>query len=278
MGVVGIALAEGGITALGSAPTTEAFTYQGYLLDGGAPANGLYDFQFSLYDAQAGGTLIGTVETVEDVTVTNGIFTIYVQAGPPQGAFNGDPRWLQVDVRPGSSAGAYTSLPRQPITPAPYAWSLHPGATILGSATGYALGGGVLNVHNREVLYQAICASSASGSAVRAETAPGSPLYGLTETGYAVWGVANSAEDARGYGGYFTSARGVGVYGRSDAPRTYQNNYAPGVYGASVNGAGVYGTTLNDVSPFAGVYGESATGSGVLGESGIEAAIVAGVV
>jgi hypothetical protein len=33
-----------------------AFTYQGRLQDGGAPANGSYDFQFTLWDALSGGT------------------------------------------------------------------------------------------------------------------------------------------------------------------------------------------------------------------------------
>ena len=31
-----------------------AFTYQGQLLEAGSPANGSYDFQFSLYDAESG--------------------------------------------------------------------------------------------------------------------------------------------------------------------------------------------------------------------------------
>jgi len=46
-----VAPAVAGITALAG----NAFTYQGYLTDGGVPANGLYDFSFSLY-ADLGGT------------------------------------------------------------------------------------------------------------------------------------------------------------------------------------------------------------------------------
>ncbi len=30
-------------------PVSTAFTYQGRLVDGGNPANGLYDFEFTLY-------------------------------------------------------------------------------------------------------------------------------------------------------------------------------------------------------------------------------------
>jgi len=35
---------------------TTSFTYQGRLTDGGTPANGTYEIQFTLWDASAGGT------------------------------------------------------------------------------------------------------------------------------------------------------------------------------------------------------------------------------
>ena len=35
---------------------TTTFTYQGKLTDGGTPANGSYDLQFTLWDAVSGGT------------------------------------------------------------------------------------------------------------------------------------------------------------------------------------------------------------------------------
>ena len=35
---------------------TSAFTFQGRLNDGGTPANGVYDFQFWLFDSLADGT------------------------------------------------------------------------------------------------------------------------------------------------------------------------------------------------------------------------------
>ena len=37
-----------------------AFTYQGRLADGGNPANGVYDFQFELYDAETNGVQVGS--------------------------------------------------------------------------------------------------------------------------------------------------------------------------------------------------------------------------
>jgi len=104
----------GTMTALGT-----AFIYQGRLNDGGSPANGTYDFEFKLYDAATDGTLIGTVP-VDDRNVVDGLFEVELDFG--SGAFNGDARWLEIGVRPGSSTGAHTALtPRQALTAAPYA-------------------------------------------------------------------------------------------------------------------------------------------------------------
>ncbi len=95
------------------------FTYQGYLTDGGAPAEGIYDFEFSLYSVETGGLDLGR-ETLGDVSVTNGYFTVLLDFGAS--AFNGQARWLEIGVRPGAETGAYTTLtPRQALTAAPYA-------------------------------------------------------------------------------------------------------------------------------------------------------------
>jgi hypothetical protein len=97
-----------------------AFTYQGRLTDGGSPANGTYDFQFKLYDAASSGTQVGSTVTKEDVTVTDGLFTVELDFG--SGVFTGDARYLEIGVRPGSSTGTYTTLsPRQALTATPYA-------------------------------------------------------------------------------------------------------------------------------------------------------------
>jgi hypothetical protein len=96
-----------------------AFTYQGRLLDNGAPANGPYDFQLRLYDALTGGAQVGSTVSQGDVTVTNGLFTVTLDFGAS--AFSGGPRYLQVETRSGASTGAYTPLtPRQALLPAPY--------------------------------------------------------------------------------------------------------------------------------------------------------------
>jgi hypothetical protein len=95
-----------------------AFTYQGQLQNNGGPANGLYDFQFSLSNAPGGGGQIGGTVTNLAVGVTNGLFTTTLDFG---NVFSGNPAWLAISVRTNGS-GAYVGLnPLQPLTPAPYA-------------------------------------------------------------------------------------------------------------------------------------------------------------
>jgi Chaperone of endosialidase len=98
------------------APLGTAFTYQGYLTEGSGPADGLYDFQVSLYDVETGGTPLDTA-TQTGVDVADGYFTLTLDFGA---YLNGTALWLEIWVRP-AGVGDYTLLdPRQPMTPAPY--------------------------------------------------------------------------------------------------------------------------------------------------------------
>ncbi len=101
-------------------PLGTGFTYQGELRDGGAPANGVYDLQFELYDIESGGAIIGSAVLVDNVTVDNGVFSVELDFGA--GPYAGDQLWLEVGVRAGTSSGGFTGLlPRQKLTAAPYA-------------------------------------------------------------------------------------------------------------------------------------------------------------
>ena len=94
-----------------------AFTYQGYLDSGGAPHDGLADFEFSLWDAVAGGTQQGSTLTESGVEVEGGLFTVQLDFGDQ---FPSAARWLEISVR--TNAAAYTTLaPRQRLTATPYA-------------------------------------------------------------------------------------------------------------------------------------------------------------
>ena len=57
---------------------TTTFTYQGRFTDSTVvqPTNGVYNMQFALFDAVAGGNQIGATITVPAVSVVNGIFTV----------------------------------------------------------------------------------------------------------------------------------------------------------------------------------------------------------
>lgn len=119
-----IALMLGGNQTAGVSAGNSSFTYEGYLEENGDPAVGIYDFRFTLYDASKDGNQIGNVITLEDIAVNNGLFSVSLDFGA--GAFNGEPRWLDVGARPGNSTGQYTPhLPRHALGSAP--WSEFPG-------------------------------------------------------------------------------------------------------------------------------------------------------
>ena len=94
-----------------------AFTYQGQLQNNHSPANGKYDMSFSLYNTN-GVAIFGPV-TNTAVAVSNGLFTVSVDFG--SGVFTGTNLWLDISVR-ANGGGAFTELlPREPLTPVPFA-------------------------------------------------------------------------------------------------------------------------------------------------------------
>ncbi|MCL6534971.1 MAG: hypothetical protein K6U77_02775 [Armatimonadetes bacterium] len=58
-----------------------AFTYQGYLRQSGNPVNASHDFQFSLWTAVSGGSQVGATQTLTNVPVQNGLFTVSLDFG-----------------------------------------------------------------------------------------------------------------------------------------------------------------------------------------------------
>jgi hypothetical protein len=112
------------------APVGTAFTYQGRLTDGGAPATGNYDLEVKLFDAGTAGTQVGSTVTLTNVMVSNGLFTASLDFGA---VFGGSQHFLEIGVRPGGSSGAFTVLvPRQELTPVPNAAFASNATTIAG--------------------------------------------------------------------------------------------------------------------------------------------------
>jgi hypothetical protein len=227
--------------APGGGPSeTMAFSYQGRLMDGGAPANGNYTFTINLYDNPTVGspvascTNVGTGSLINQ-PVQNGLFTFYLFCGGNNsGVFPGDERWIEVQVAP-HGTGITTTLPRQPISPAPYAFSLYPGAVVKGGVS--------------------------SPSAVTSVTQT------MAGSAFAVYGY--SAGDAGIYGrGYYDGVRGFGNWsgvsgdGGLIGVEGTGNMYGLKGYSRSTSGEayGVYGWT-NSTSGI-GVFGYGKGGSG----------------
>ena len=97
-----------------------SFSYQGNLAVNGAPANGLYDLAFTLFDSPTNGNIVAGPVVSPAVAVSNGLFTAMIDFGATP--FSGANRWIEIAARSnGSVVSMTTMLPRQPITAAPYA-------------------------------------------------------------------------------------------------------------------------------------------------------------
>jgi len=235
------------------APVGTTFTYQGKLADGGSPANGSYDFLFSPFDAASGGVQVADSQIREDVAVVDGYFTVTLDFGT--GLFEGDARWLEVDVRPGASTGSHTTLsPRTLLTGVPYALGLRPGAVINTSQSNVpAIRVGAPNANSNAL----VATGNADGYAViygeDQSTTGGYGMLGRSSTGT---GVRGESTDWAGVWGESTNASGV--VGLS------AGQFSGGVYGENTGaGYGVYGVSDDSI----GVFGVSTTNIGVWGQS-----------
>lgn len=121
-----------------------SFTYQGVLKIAGSPANGLYDFQFSLFsDAVATNTQIDTTLSVSGLGVTNGLFTTILSFPQFNQSFNGADRFLEIAARPSLVGSNFVKLsPRSQITATPYA--ITAGGVVAGGITGVMLANGAV--------------------------------------------------------------------------------------------------------------------------------------
>lgn len=159
----GIAFAE---------PLSTEITYQGHLAASGEPANGVFDFEFRLFDAATDGTEIVPAITRQDVAVVDGLFSVVLDFG--SGAFGGQQLWLQVAVRDGASGAAYTALlPRQKIGASPYA--LRAQTVAPGSVTGIELADGSVGLSKVDAseIQARVSGACPDGSAIRSVNADG---------------------------------------------------------------------------------------------------------
>jgi hypothetical protein len=226
--------AGGGTAPLQAVGT--GFTYQGKLTNGGAAANGQFDFIFTLWDTASAGASVASPVGITAQPVTDGLFTVTLDFGA--GAFQGQARWLEIQARPTGNGFYATLSPRQQLSPAPYAMSLVPGAVVSGT-----LGSPLLSLTN-----------TGSGNGLYSESANGVSVSGISTNGIGLYG---SSVSASGRGVQGSNTNGIGVYGSSVASN--------GVYGNSAAGTGVYGTS-GSASGY-GVHGFNGSGIGVYGSS-----------
>jgi len=81
-------------TVQAALPQTTGFTYQGQLNASGAYPTGNYQFTFTLYDSDTGGSAIG-VPIAQNILVVNGLFSADLDFGP---VFGGAQYWLEISV------------------------------------------------------------------------------------------------------------------------------------------------------------------------------------
>jgi hypothetical protein len=118
--LVGFGLALCGMLTLVDSSSAQgtAITYQGRLNGTGGPLTGNYDFEFSAWSADTGGTQLGSILQTNDVAVTNGLFAVTLDFGA---IYSGAPCWLDIEVRTNGSTAFYDLGSRQDLTPVPYA-------------------------------------------------------------------------------------------------------------------------------------------------------------
>jgi len=261
---------------------SDTISYQGRLLDNtGNPVDGIHAITFRLYVEPSGGTALLT-DTIP-VFVDQGLFNVQIPVD--EALFDGQALWLGVKVE----GDAQEMSPRQPLLPAPYAFSLRPGATISGSLPSGS--DGVLHVVNADASSTgdyAISAINYSGNtwrpAIYGENQGASAgVYGRADGWNGVVGWNVSAEWAGVFGhntgtgsgvrGENSSGAGIGVRGDSNdgfgVAGFSQNDVA--VYGQALNGTSAYFTSTHGVGVHANTPSESAA---VLGESGAGPGVV----
>jgi hypothetical protein len=279
------------VTAVAAVVDT-SWTYQGQLRRSGAGYNGTCNFQFELWNTALGGSQQGNTLSINGVNVANGLFTVVLDFGD---LFNGDALWLATSVQCSGDPGFTPLEPRQPLTGAPYALSLRPGARIEGftnlepvlSATNGGPGFGIIGSGKIGLYGSTTLADGAGVYGQGGSAANSAGVFGLNTNSAAIWGRSTGMGSAifgentsTGFAGRFvgpvtvegalaannTSSTGVGVDGRSFT----------GVYGQSTfnNGIGVYGDTRN-VSNGTGVLGTGRIG--VSGETSSVEGTAAGV-
>lgn len=276
------------ITVLGSAsaePLSTAFTYQGLINLSETPLTGTADFQFALYDALTGGVQVGTTLSINNATVTDGIFAAQLDFGVS--VFNGDARYLEIQVRSPAGSGGYTTLdPRVNMTATPYA--LQTRGLFVDDSGNVSVGvdaqlarGTISRLHVESptnAIFGEATATTGMTEGVRGEatSSDGRGVFGKNHDpggegvrGEGGVGICGVGDTSAGVLGEALADSAAGVFGKTDAPggEGVRGDGETGVCGVSDDngGRGVVGDATG-TGESVGVEGKSANGEGVRGE------------
>ena len=226
-------------------PIGTAFTYQGQLKQDGLPVNGTADFEFTLWDAESGGSDLNDPIAVNGVTVANGLFT--VELNFEADIYSPEALWLEIWVRSPAGSGAFTPLsPRQHLTPVPLALAL-PGLRTQENAESPNLIGGY---DGNSIGWGVVGATITGGGA--ADDGWGAPALNEVYDDYGTIGGGQKNRAGKPGGtttdGYFASIGGGYL------------NIATGVY--STVGGGSYNEANDSFATVPGGYNNKAQGRG----------------
>lgn len=275
--VAGTAAAQAGKADAPAAVIGTAFTYQSQIKRNGALFTGTCDMQFRLWDSAAAGLQQGPLLSANAVNVNNGIITVELDFGSQ---FKGEARWLEPSAKCADDA-VFTTMPRVPLNPVPYA---------LYSAAPWVTTGSIL--------------SYMSGNVGIGTTSPSSRLEIAAQDGLAITGYqpfltlrdtnnANKRSIIQGADGKIIfypdsfiggapamvidnvdGSVGIGTTSPAGKLQVQASGSGIAVFGNSPSGAGVVGTSTSWVGVYGesssqtAVWGKSTTASGVVGTSG----------
>jgi len=242
-------------------PMGTAFTYQGRLIDNNEPANGLYEFEFKLYDSPTDGNQLDGTVSFREVDVNDGYFTVVPDFGSD--VFDGDAHWLEIGVRYNTADPHSTLSPRQRVTPCPYAlYARNAGSDsdwMVLDSNMYSMPSGNVGIGTTSPSAPLDVTNSGGRTAISGSSS-WIGVYGIhnasTDTFPGVWGETNSLSD---------SASGV----RGKVTSTSPGSLSAGVWGinASTGGAG-FGVRGTHSGSGTAVYGEATMTGGITNYGG----------